>query len=209
MFLVAWAVICVLTVPLAGGRLAHLSDFKIRSTLLLFGGLALQVVITVVVPDGPDWLHPSAHVLSYLLVIAFLVRNFALPAMWIVALGGLLNFVVIVANGGVMPATSRALSAVGAKSNSGRFVNSGAISDPNLAFLGDAFALPRGMPLNNVFSVGDILVALGVLLMVHSVCQSRLGKWVPAMPTWRAATQHSTRLQRSAVKDAGQAGGLE
>ena len=71
------------------------------------------MVITVVVPDGPDWLNPSVHVLSYLLVLAFLVRNIALPAMWIVALGGLLNFVVIVANGGVMPATSSALAAVG------------------------------------------------------------------------------------------------
>lgn len=193
MFLVAWAVICVVTVPLAGGRLAHLSDFKIRATLLLFAGLALQVVITVVVPDGPDWLQPSVHVLSYLLVLAFLVRNLALPAMWIVALGGLLNFVVIVANGGVMPATSRALAAVGEKSDSGTFVNSGVISHPNLAFLGDTFALPRGMPLNNVFSVGDVLIALGVLLMVHSVCQTRLGKWVPAMPTWRAKSRPSTR----------------
>jgi hypothetical protein len=133
------------------------------------------------------------HVLSYLLVLVFLVRNFALPAMWVIACGGLLNFVVIVANGGVMPATSRALTAIGEKPDAGSFVNSGAISHANLAFLGDVFALPRGMPLNNVFSVGDILIALGVLLMVHSVCHSRLGKWVPAMPTWRAASQHSTR----------------
>ena len=113
--------------------------------------------------------------------------------MWIVALGGLLNFVVIVANGGVMPATSSALAAVGETSESGTFVNSGVLSHPNLAFLGDTFALPRGMPLNNVFSVGDVLIALGVLLMVHSVCGTRLGKWVPAMPAWRAKRQHSTR----------------
>jgi len=192
-FLVAWAVICVVTVPLAGGRLAHLSDLKIRASAFLFCGLALQVVITVVVPDGPHWLHPSVHVLSYLLVLVFLVRNFALPATWIIALGGLLNFVVIVANVGVMPATSRALSAIGEKSDSGSFVNSGAISDPKLAFLGDVFALPRGTPLNNVFSVGDLLIALGVLLMVNSVCRSRLGKWVPPMPRWRTASQHSTR----------------
>ena len=193
MFLVAWAVICIATVPLAGGRLARLSSFKIRSTLLLLCGLALQVVITVVVPDGPDWLNPSVHVLSYLLVLAFLVRNIAVPAMWIVALGGLLNFVVIVANGGVMPATSSALAAVGETSESGAFVNSGVLSHPNLAFLGDTFALPRGMPLNNVFSVGDVLIALGVLLMVHAVCGTRLGKWVPAIPAWRAKRQHSTR----------------
>lgn len=192
MFLVAWAVICIATVPLAGGRLARLSSFKIRSTLLLLCGLALQVVITVVVPDGPDWLNPSVHVLSYLLVLAFLVRNIAVPAMWIVALGGLLNFVVIVANGGVMPATSSALAAVGETSESGAFVNSGVLSHPNLAFLGDTFALPRGMPLNNVFSVGDVLIALGVLLMVHAVCGTRLGKWVPAIPAWRAKRQHST-----------------
>src|SRR6478735_3161948 len=137
LFLVAWAVVCVASVPLVGGRLAHLSDVKIHAVLLLFCGLALQVVITVAVPDGPAWVDPSVHVLSYLLVLAFLVRNIALPAIWIVALGGFLNFVVIVANGGVMPATSRALAALGAKSHPGSFVNSGAVSDPKLAFLGD------------------------------------------------------------------------
>jgi hypothetical protein len=41
------------------------------------------------------------------------------------------------------------------------FQNSTALAAPRLAFLGDVFSLPASWPLSNVFSVGDILIALG------------------------------------------------
>jgi hypothetical protein len=51
------------------------------------------------------------------------------------------------------------------------------LPDPRLAFLGDVFAIPRGWPLANVFSVGDVLIAVGVVVAVHGICGSR--------PPWR------------------------
>ena len=48
------------------------------------------------------------------------------------------------------------------------------VADANLAFLGDVFALPAWMPAANVFSVGDLLLALGAAIFVHAACGSRL-----------------------------------
>ena len=55
----------------------------------------------------------------------------------------------------------------------------------HLAFLGDVFATPQWFPLYNVFSVGDVLMLLGVFLAIHAASGSRL------VGTSR------TRLQRS------------
>ncbi|MGO9207292.1 MAG: DUF5317 family protein, partial [Candidatus Limnocylindrales bacterium] len=46
------------------------------------------------------------------------------------------------------------------------YANSREIASPVLGPLGDVFALPAGVPLANVFSVGDVLIALGIVLVI-------------------------------------------
>jgi hypothetical protein len=58
--------------------------------------------------------------------------------------------------------------------------NSTAVADPRLGFLGDVFAIPASWPLSNVFSVGDVLIAVGAVWGLHRVCGSRLAG--PARP---------------------------
>ena len=98
-------------------------------------------------------------------------------------LGGLLNFVAIAANGGVMPADPELALHVAREAGEG-FVNSGAIANPHLLFLGDIFATPESWPLYNVYSVGDIMIVLGVLVLLHGVCGSRLvpRRWRTPVP---------------------------
>jgi Family of unknown function (DUF5317) len=43
------------------------------------------------------------------------------------------------------------------------FQNSTVLVQPRLAFLGDVFFIPASWPLSNVFSVGDVLIALGIV----------------------------------------------
>ena len=100
-----------------------------------------------------------------------------------VGVGGLLNLVAIAANGGVMPASRGALSTAGLDVQSGQFANSDFVDGANLAFLGDVFAIPAGWPGANVFSVGDVLMLVGVFLVVHAAAGSRLfGAGRPALP---------------------------
>jgi hypothetical protein len=72
-----------------------------------------------------------------------------------------------------MPASPSAMAGAGLNLEPG-FQNSTALAEPRLAFLGDVFYLPASWPLSNVFSVGDVLIALGVAWALHRTCRSRL-----------------------------------
>jgi hypothetical protein len=52
-----------------------------------------------------------------------------------------------------------------------RFANSNVVSNARLAWLGDVFAIPDGWPLRNVFSVGDVIIVVGVAYFAHTWCR--------------------------------------
>jgi hypothetical protein len=167
-------VLCLATVPLAGGRLGALADLRFRAPGILVAAILAQVLIISVVAQGSATLHDAVHLGTYVAVAAFVVANRRIPWVWLVALGGALNFAAIAANGGVMPAAPRALRGAGIAVDPGEFTNSGAVAHPQLQFLGDVFWLPSSWPVSNVFSVGDVLIVAGALLAMHCVCASRL-----------------------------------
>jgi hypothetical protein len=167
-------VLCLASVPLARGRLAALAELSFRARGLLLAAIAAQVLIVSVVPEGSATVHQAVHLATYVAVAGFVVANRRIPWVWLVALGGALNFVAIAANGGVMPADPHALASAGLQDEPGAFTNSGAVAHPHLHFLGDVFWLPSSLPVSNVFSVGDVLIVLGALLAMHCVCASRL-----------------------------------
>jgi hypothetical protein len=102
------------------------------------------------------------------------VRNVHVPYLWLIAFGGLLNFVAIAANGGVMPADPSALAGAGLPVDPATFSNSTAVTDPVLLPLGDVFAIPASWPVSNVYSIGDIVIVVGAFLAVHTIAESRL-----------------------------------
>ena len=134
----------------------------------------MQVFLVTVVPDGDSTVHRILHLATYALAAACLIRNLDLRFVWLVGVGGLLNLIAIAANGGVMPASRGALETAGLDVKSGEFANSDYVEDAHVGFLGDVFAIPDGWPGANVFSVGDVLMLLGVILAIHAVAGSRL-----------------------------------
>ena len=174
--------LCLLSVPLARGRLSALAELQLRRPWLVLAAIGLQIGIISVFPGGVGALGEPLHMLSYLLLGAFAWSNRRIPGVAIIALGGLSNFVAITANGGVMPADPDALAAAGKTVEAGEFINSAAVQDPKLGFLGDIIATPSALPLSNVYSVGDLLILFGAFVLLHVVCGSRL---VPRR-FWRA-----------------------
>ena len=164
----------LLSVPAAGGRLGALCEVELRSVWLIAVAFGVQVLIVTVVPSGDLTLHRIVHVLTYGLAAAFVLRNLDLRFVWVVALGGILNFIAIAANGGVMPARLGALETAGLDVQSGSFANSDLVENAHVAFLGDVFAIPAGWPGANVFSVGDAVMVLGAFLVLHAATGSRL-----------------------------------
>jgi hypothetical protein len=160
-------------VPLAGGRLGRLADLRLRAVWVLALALVAQILIISVIPGGDVAVHRALHLSTYVAVLVWVALNRQLRWRWPIVLGGGLNFVVIVANGGVMPASRAAQIAAGLVGRQG-FENSVAVAHPNLGFLGDVFAVPADLPLANVFSIGDALLVLGTFLVVHRQCESYL-----------------------------------
>ena len=128
----------------------------------------------------PAALLETAHIATYVIAGWFILANSRIPGLWLVGAGAALNGVVIALNGGTLPAREGALRAAGIHVSPGQFVNSGLLSHPRLAFLGDVFAVPAPLPLANVFSVGDVLIVLGTAWTAWAVLGTRWSRpWVP------------------------------
>jgi len=115
---------------------------------------------------GPSRPCPTtAYMLSTALVIVSVLLNLRITGMALVALGAISNLVAIVFNRGYMPADAGAMAALG-KTAPTTYSNSAILSEPMLKPLTDTFALPTWVPFANVFSIGDVLIAVGVVVVI-------------------------------------------
>jgi Family of unknown function (DUF5317) len=149
---------------LCGGSLANLEHLSLRLWALVVLALLLQLVaFSPVGARAGATAVIAAHVVSYALLLVFVAANVRRAPVAVAGAGILLNTVAIVVNGGYMPATRRALELAG-RLYPGQTSNNSELAGvgTHLLFLGDVFAVPAWMPLHNVFSVGDLLVAAGV-----------------------------------------------
>ncbi len=147
---------------LLGGRLKNLGSLRVRWAPAAIVGLVVQLVLFSE-PGAAlaGAAAPAVYVASSALVFVVVLRNLALPGLPLVALGAASNLAAIVANGGSMPADPGAVASLG-RSDGGGYSNSVVLPDPVLQPLTDIFALPAWLPLANVFSIGDVAIAVGV-----------------------------------------------
>jgi Family of unknown function (DUF5317) len=148
--------------PLMGGRWGRLGDIRVRWVGLFYVAIALQVAAfpAWVLPwHTPDRVAIVLWLASYGLFAAGVAGNLRLPGVPLICVGMVSNVVAILANGGHMPALPAALRAAGLHFQQSR--NSTALAAPHLHWLVDRWAAPGWVPLANVYSVGDVLIALG------------------------------------------------
>jgi Family of unknown function (DUF5317) len=164
----ALPVLAALAIGVAlGGRLANLAQLDLRASWLFFVAIALQVLAF---PFGFLPWETDASVASllwlasYTLLIAAAVLNRRIAGVPVVALGMGSNVVAVVANGGTMPVLPRAMHGAGGSHTT--LHNSTATPDPHLSWLVDRWAAPDWIPLANVFSVGDVIIAVGAVVIV-------------------------------------------
>lgn len=126
----------------------------------------------------PDPLAAGILVTSQALLLVFIWRNRDQWGVWPMGLGVVLNFAVIVANGGFMPIFPSTVSefaprATGTWTIGERlWLTKDIVQLPEvtrLAWLSDRFLLPGWMPLRAVFSVGDVMIALGAVSLLWSI----------------------------------------
>lgn len=160
---------------LLGGRPAGLGELRFHWPWLALGGLIVQIALfSGPVADRVGDLGPVIYVASTSAVLVAVLRNVRIKGLALVALGAVSNLTAIVANGGYMPVSPSALEALGRASASG-YSNSIAAADPAIAPLTDIFAMPRALPFANVFSIGDVLIGVGVGIVIIAAMRAVAG----------------------------------
>jgi hypothetical protein len=140
----------------------------------LFTGVVLQLASDLGVIAG--W-FTGTGALSYALllgsqvvVLAWVLANWQLPGLVLVALGLAMNAVVMAANG-AMPVHPEAIAALGRDASElvrGKHVLADA--DTRLWWLADIWAVP---PIRSVISIGDVVLAAGLIPIVHHLMTYR------------------------------------
>jgi len=170
-FILYGVVIGILAGFLLGGRLAGLATVRFRLGWLAIVALAVQVVLFSSLADALSTdVRRAIYVASTALVGIVVLANLRLAGVPLIALGAALNLAAIVANGGSMPADPAALAALGMTADGS--TNSVVVAGPALAPLTDLFAMPSWMPLSNVFSIGDVLIGIGVAVAIAAAMRT-------------------------------------
>lgn len=188
---------------LLGGSLENLAEANFRWWPLALFGLGLQLVPVPSSSRHPNhWLGAGLLLASYAVLLTFIALNFRKPGFPLLAVGFLLNVLVISINGG-MPVNEHALRVAygpryastlpeleshgGAKHHLER-------PDDDLTFLSDV--VPVGGPVGNVFSPGDVMAMIGTA-------------WVLAGATLGRARTTGSATRRSLDEAAGPASSIE
>ncbi len=163
-FALAWA---------AGANPRLLIDVRLRWTVLVLAALGAQILLFEVHMHLPSGVSVTdAHLASYVLLLAFAIRNSRVPGFALAGLGLACNALVIFLNDGRMPVSAAAwVDSVVNRSHAiahGAYNNvAAASSGSHLAFLGDVFAIPHSLPFANTFSIGDVLLVAGATFFVY------------------------------------------
>jgi hypothetical protein len=149
-----------------GGSLRAIGEIRLRSLWLFYAAIGAQVVafpFAFLPWTTPDSLQRALWLCSYALLATGAARNAHIRGVRVIAVGMALNLAAVVVNGGRMPVLPDAMRDAGHEY--GVRMNSVAAADPRLDWLVDRWAAPEWVPLANVFSVGDVVIALGALAL--------------------------------------------
>ncbi len=175
MFLLPAVALGVLVGYLLGGRMGGLADVRLRAPWLFYVAITMQLLAfpSLIMPwHAGEQLATSLSIGSYGCLVAVFLLNVRLRGLAIAGAGMLLNLAAILSNGGHMPALPSAMRGAG-MTFAGVHNNSVAERSPNLAWFVDRWAAPHWMPYSSVFSVGDVLIAVGVVVTVAAAMGAR------------------------------------
>ncbi len=151
---------------------------ELRHLWLVFVAFLPQfIVIYLPVTRGyfPDWLVVGCLLTSQILLLGFAWLNRRLPGMPILICGVVLNLAVMSANSGFMPISPQTASRLVSEDSlldiqPGSRIGTKDIllhpQDTRFEWLADRFLTPAWSPYQVAFSLGDILVAIGVFRLL-------------------------------------------
>lgn len=161
---------------LRGGKFSNMKDAEIRKWYFIVASFFVEFTAVFLTEKGYHMVGNYIffiHLLSYSLLFIGISFNLNSLSFKLILLGTLLNFIVIMLNGGQMPVSEAGMLKAGLGEDlkallQGDIVTHTIITKNTiLHFLGDIFVLPKPYPRPKVFSVGDVFMAVGVFVFLQ------------------------------------------
>lgn len=165
----------VLVGLLRGGKLSNLAHLRLRGLSLFMAALTIQWLLVRLSLSGYSlvlaWQAPIYLSTFALLLIACWLNRQHRPVI-LCALGIFANALVVALNGGKMPVLQEPLAQIlGGRPPcpaDPRFVTHTLVTpETRLVFLADIIYLPPPYPSPGIFSLGDVLLAIGAFLLIQ------------------------------------------
>lgn len=174
--LVDTAVASMVVGKLRGGTLLSLGGVPLKRVECILASFAIETAVVGFGFRGTPVVRsvaPYAFFLGYVLLLCAIWANRHIRWMPLIGVGVALNFVVILSNGMRMPVSADMLNAVGmarqvAAIESGNVLTYRLIdATTRLWPLGDVIPIGSPYPIHRVISIGDIVMAIGVFLLIQ------------------------------------------
>jgi hypothetical protein len=172
-----WTVALGLAIgKLLGGKISNFATLNYKAGWWVALAFGIQLFSIWFLRQPYPTLSGIFLIVGFLLLLYAVWLNRRLAGMSLIFIGIFLNFLVITANGGVMPITTEILEQTNRTSKvmpvtdenshvEGMLQGSKAavVQNPNLLFLGDVIVLPMPGGGSGAVSIGDIVLAIGVI----------------------------------------------
>lgn len=178
-----------------GGSVKRIGRLPLRWVGLLPVPLVLRSVLQHPSSVHLPWVVQGAEILqfvAYALLVVLAMVNRHLPGSGYLIGGSLANALVITANGGRMPVSEWAIhvaahdleraAAVARLAGGDSLTHELLGPETRLPWLADIIPLPRPFPFPSVASVGDVLIAVGLMWLVIAAMGTRHPAGQPVAP---------------------------
>lgn len=176
-------IIALLVGLFRGGNFKGLADMKLKLAWVFPVLLMIQIVVYILQNKVPalGLYSNTIFILVYLVGLYFLWLNRHHTGFFIIFIGVLLNFLVMAFNGGRMPVSLEASIVLDPSFiealKTGLYGKHAAITESTrLAFLGDIIPLSAPYPREQIISIGDVIMNIGVFFFIQYLMLGKMEK---------------------------------
>ncbi len=161
------------------GKFRLLGPSLLKFSWIIFFSFALQLGTSIMISLGSPFFikyRMFLYTAAYVLLFISLFFNIHFKCIWFILVGAIMNFGAIILNHGSMPIDMHILQELGFK-NMLNSISMGALpqyipldkAGSYTRYLGMRFMVPRPYPLKGIFSMGDIMVGIGIFFLIQNM----------------------------------------
>jgi hypothetical protein len=176
-------IISVIFGLLRGGSFRSFAELRLKYGWIFPLLLVVQLIVFVM-QNKFAWIaaiSPYLFIAVYVIGLLFLWMNRNQKGFILIWIGVLLNFIVMIANGGRMPVSLDAATildpAFTTYLKEGLYAKHQILTDTSLfGFLGDIIPLTNPYPREQVISIGDVIMNIGIFMFIKHLMLQHKGK---------------------------------